>query len=377
MKFPAFILKNVLRRPVRSSLTVVGVSVAVGAVVSLMGISGQFEKSFRELYAARGVDLVVVRSGRTDRLSSNLSEELGPKIRELPGVADVAPSLVDAVSFEELNLFGVGVQGWIPDSYLFTGITIQEGGRMLKPDEERAVILGSVLAENLEKQVGDVLEIFEDEPFQVVGIYKSFNVFENGAMVISFSELQRLMDRQGQVTAYMIAAEDSTDPTSIDRLRVAVEDLAPGITALPTEDFVNSTVQIRMAHVMAVLTSVIALAIGSVSMLNTMLMAVFERTREIGILRAIGWRKPRIVSLILGESLLISLIGAVIGTLGAIATINALTLLPATSGVISGQLPPRIVLLALGMALVLGILGGVYPAIRAARMVPNEAIRHD
>src|SRR5262249_5390276 len=145
----------------------------------------------------------------------------------------------------------------------------------------------------------------------------------------------------------------------------------------PTQKFVHGSLHIRMAHAMAWLTSVIALFIGAVSMLNTMIMSVLERVREIGILRAIGWRSSRVVRMVLGESLLLSLAGAAVGTVGAVLLTRWLTTLPTVNGLISGMVSPWVVAQGLLMALAVWLVGGTYPAWRAARMLPTEALRHE
>ena len=95
-----FITRNLLGRPVRTALTALGLALAVAAVMLLTGISWGFERSFLAIYRSRGIDLIVVRAGISDQLSSNLDEELSGTLRAVPGVRDVSPSLMDAVSFE-------------------------------------------------------------------------------------------------------------------------------------------------------------------------------------------------------------------------------------------------------------------------------------
>ena len=376
MRFLTFIIKNLVRRPMRSCLTLLGVALAVGAVVALVGISRGFVDSFVHLYDERGVDLVVVRSGVTERLTSALDEKLGAQIRDVPGVKYVSGALMDVVSFPDLNLFGVPIMGWKSDSFLFDKLKIVSG-RQFNDQDGRVVMLGDVLAKNLGKSTGDTLDVMEDEPFHVVGVFQSFSVLENASMIVSLGELQRLMDRPGRVNAFDVIADSAEDKAAINGLREKIEGLAPGLSVMSTHDFVTSNTQIRLARAMAWMTSIIALVIGSVGVLNTMVMSVFERTQEIGILRAIGWRKSRIMRMILMESVLLSLTGAAVGTLGALAVTRFLSRLPSSSGMISGDISLPVIGQGLLIALVLGLLGGGYPALHGAHLQPTEAIRHE
>ncbi len=114
----------------------------------------------------------------------------------------------------------------------------------------------------------------------------------------------------------------------------AIMALGPRIIAKPAADSVRATTEIRFLRAMAWITSAIAIIIGIVVMLNTMIMSVSERTREIGILRAIGWRKIRIVRMILVEAFLMSLVGGVIGTAGAVGVTHLLGQHPAVAGLV-------------------------------------------
>ena len=375
MRFSTVVIKSLRRRPIRSALTTLGIGLAVAAVVALVGVALRFQDSYFELYEHREVDLVVVRAGATERITSALDEQFGDAIASLSGVTNVTPSLTDVVSFEDLDLFGVVIQGWKPDSFLFDDLTIT--GRKFTDGEQRVLLLGDVLARNLDKHVGDVVEVVEDEEFTVIGIYSSFSVFENTAMVVPFTELQRLMGREGQVTSFTVSVEDPTDADAVANLRAAIEGLGAGITAMPTEDYVLTDNQLRMAKSMAGLTSTIALFVGTIGMLNTMFMSVFERTGEIGLLRAIGWRRPRIVALILGESVLLAILGAFLGTFLAILAVAALGRVPAVSSLVEGSVSPFVVALGFGLSLVVAFVGGAYPAYRGAKLLPTEALRHE
>ncbi len=374
LRFVTLIGKNVLNRPVRTALTALGLSVAIAAVVILVGISWNFERAFLAIYRSKGIDMIVVRAGSSNQLSSSLDVRLADRLRQIEGVADVAPSLMDTVAFEDRNLASVLVNGWAPESLLFRGIRILEG-RPLRRGDDRAVLLGRVLALNLGKKVGDQLDV-AGEQFQVVGIFESDSLFENGALIMPLQTLQKMMGREGQATGLVIAAK-SSDPAYLNALRRRIERAIRGVAAIPARDYVVADTQIRLAKAMAWTTAAVAMVLGALGMLNTMLMSIFERTREIGILRAVGWRRSRVLALVLGEALAIALAGTVLGSVLAALGLRALMLSPTARGFIDPRIPPEVLVIALVMGVGLSLLGGLYPAARAAALDPTEALRYE
>jgi putative ABC transport system permease protein len=377
MRFYTFVLKNVVRRRVRSSLTVIGMAVAVGAVVALIGVSSSSERSFAEVYQRQNVAIIVQQRGAKQRLTSVLDAKLGDEIKKIPGVTEVNGGLVDFTSLEELATDAVVMQGWEAGSPLMKKLEILPGGRLLKADDKKSVLLGEELAAALEKGVGSKIPLFDEGEYTVVGIFKSPISYETRSMVLLLGDLQRFMGRQGQVTGFAVMVDHPEDQAEVARIRDAIAALGPRIDAKTAADSVSTTTEIRFIRATSWITSAIAIIIGGVGMLNTMIMSVSERTREIGILRAIGWRQSRIVRMILAESVLLSLSGGVIGSFSAIGVTNLLGRHPSVAGLIDPRITPEVLCFGIVSALVVGVLGAAYPAFRGAQLLPTEALRHE
>lgn len=377
MRFYSFVLKNVVRRRVRSTLTVIGMAVAVGAVVALIGVSSGTERSFKDIYKRQNIAILVEQRGAKQRLTSVLDEKLGQEIAKIPGVEQVNPGLVDFTSLEELGADAVVVNGWDADTPLMKKLDIRPGGRLLRPDDAHGVLLGEELAVALEKHVGDKIPLFDSGTYTVEGVFRSPISYENRSMVLLLHELQRLMDRQGKVTGFAVIVKNPEDEAEVKRICDEIKKLGPRIQAQPAADAVSTTAEIRFIRATSWITSAIAIIIGAVGMLNTMIMSVSERTREIGILRAIGWRQLRIVRMILVESVLLSLSGGVLGTITAVWLTRLLGQHPSVAGLIDTHITPGVLGFGIASALLVGLLGAAYPAFRGAQLQPTEALRHE
>lgn len=375
MWFITFIFANLIGRPARSLLTLTGIAIAVAAVVALLGVVRGFEKSLLDLYQGRGIDIMVQQAGRLQMTSSVLPENLAPSIAGVDGIAAVYPALFEVLSLIEDDMVGVVIQGWPPDSEPIRRLKWVDGGAFTEPDA-RQVMVGTRLAAALNVKIGDKTDLLDGEAFEVVGIFESSNVFDSGAMFAPLQSLQDLMLRDGEVTLFAVVANDQ-NPESLRDLATRIQTVAPKIEASVADDVAQRSSEIRVARSFAWLTSAIALMIGSVGMLNTMMMAVFERTREIAMLRALGWRRRRVIAMILGESLLICFVAAVVGIVLAIIVVQVLSQMPAAGRLVAGDISTPVMLQGLLLALILGVLGGIYPAWSAARLAPVEGLRHD
>lgn len=365
-----------MRRPARTALTTSGLAVAIGTVVALVGVVRSYEQSVRGYYASQRIDVVVFRQAGIYRSSSTLPASLGPRIESLPGVISVAGSITETLSLPKYGLYGVVLQGLDPSRFHMEHLRVL-AGRLLRPGDGRVVLLGRILAKNLETQVGEAIELVPgEEPFRVLGVYESDHFVENNMVLAPLDQIQKLLGREGEVTGLVVSAA-SAGEEAIQELCRRIRKLSPEVEAQPTSDFFGSAVEARLARAMTWLTSTVALIVGSLGMLNTMMMNVSERTREIAVLRALGWRTWTIARTILLESFLLAVAGCVAGTLLAAALTRGLSSLPAVQHIVTGTTSPSVVVLAVVTAVLACLLGGALPAYRAAGLLPAQAIRSE
>jgi putative ABC transport system permease protein len=374
MRFMTLVAKNLSHRPVRSILTVIGLSIALSAVMLLVGISWNFEKAFLEIYTSKAIDLVVTKAGKSMNTGGILDLSVGDRLQRVEGVGEVAPVLIDTVEFKEHHIDEMVVQGWVPDTLMFRGVRLVRG-RNLTPTDKDAILLGDEQAATFGSNAGDHIRI-QKKSFQIVGIFDSASLFERGSIIMPLGSLQSLMGYTQPATAFMIQAK-KRDGEFIKDLRKRIEDNFPDLSARSASDYIENDRQIRLSRVMAWTTAAVAMVVGAIGMLNTMLMSIFERTREIGLLRAVGWRRRRVLGLVLGEALLLAIGATAVGGLLSVVALRALSTAPSARGFIDPDLPPPVIALALAMGFGLSVLGGLYPALRAAALDPTEALRYE
>jgi putative ABC transport system permease protein len=235
-------------------------------------------------------------------------------------------------------------------------------------------MLGRILAANLGKKPGDSVDVYS-QPFRVLGVFESFSVYENGAVFMLLDDLQRQMDRPGQVTGHIVQSNPPGDSAATAELARQIESLDHDVAAVPCAEFVSSLNQMRVTRTMAWLIAAIACAIGSLGVLNTMAMSVFERRSEIGSLRAMGWRTSCVIRLIVGESLMLATAGAAAGIVIGLAGIAVLAHWHVTSGLVQGDVSYRAIAEGVITAAAMAVVGAAYPALRIARMPPVDALR--
>lgn len=379
MRFSQLIFKNLARRPARSALTLLALATAITAVVSLFGVAKGFTRSFADVYASHEVDIVVSRQGTADRLSSSVDASYIQQIQQIPTVAKVAGVMLDSMSLEDQEVYGVPTMGiepnsWLLDNFEITGLS--GFGESTADGSHRSLMLGVHLADRIQAKVGDSINLFE-KPYLVSGIFKSTSTWENGSMILPLAELQTLIDRPGQVTYINVVLQTASGTSKAAETIELIQQIDQRLLALTTSEYVETDTRMQIAHAMAWMTSAIALLIGTIGTWNTMLTSVMERTKEIGILRAIGWRRRRVVSMILAESCALALVASAIGIVLAKVLTWALSQSPQARGLLSPQIDGYVLCQGLFLAIVIGLLGALLPAWRAAQLSPTEAFREN
>jgi putative ABC transport system permease protein len=378
MRFPSLVFRNVVRRRFRTALTLLALATAMAAIVSLLGISKGFQKSFADVYDAHAVDVVVSRQGSADRLSSSLDAGVAARIAALPAVARAAGVLLDTLSFEKEGVYGVPTMGIAPGSWLLDDFTPATAAgpqaAAVALDGPRDLLLGANLAERLAKKAGDEVTLF-DEAYRVAGVFRSPSVWENGSLVLPLETLQKIADRVGQVTYVNVVLRKPLPAGGLERAVADIGGIDPRLLALATGDFVKTDTRMRLAGAMAWMTSVVAIVLGAIGTLNTMMTSVHERTQEIGILRAIGWPRRRVLGMVLLESCGLAVTAAALGAAAAVALTSLLARAPAAAGILAPSIDLPILVQGFLIALGIGLLGAWLPAWRAARLLPTEAVR--
>jgi putative ABC transport system permease protein len=194
-------------------------------------------------------------------------------------------------------------------------------------------------------------------------------------------QLQKLSSMQGKVSTFHVrlrpARHGESSAEYLKRAQAQIQAALPGLRAVPAAERANNNQFVRMAQASAWGTSLIALLIGILGIANTMAMSVFERTKEIGILRALGWKQSQVLILIQLEAVVLGLGGGLIGVALGWCALQVLALLPQTASVVSSSFPWELSAEAIGIAVLAGLTAGALPAWRGAKLSPVEALRHD
>jgi putative ABC transport system permease protein len=375
-------------RATRTFFTVAGIAIGILALVVVGSLAERLHVIVARSTALNaGTIFAIIAPEVLARGDAATVRRAGLALQHLPGVGSVAPEVVLPYRLDggDDGRFG-------PPSLIF-GIPAAarasrsaaldlHAGRDLRADDRRVAVVGADFAATAPAHVGDVIALYGNS-YTVVGVFeKSFTLFD-AAVVVPFADAQALLEQavppnvatlpHGGITAFLVVPATGVDPSLV----VARINTIDGLTARdPAEvaNAVSSTIRIFDSIVFGA--ALIALVVGAFSIVNTMTIAVAERTREIGIRKAIGATDADVLREFLIEAAGIGAIGGAAGiALGALIVTYVDARAAASGNLELFALSPRVALGAFGFAIVLSVIAGLVPALGAARLAPTEALR--
>jgi putative ABC transport system permease protein len=352
----SLIWKNLLRRPARTVFTAAGVGLGVGLIVALLAITNGVHRTAGDLMHIGRADFGLYQSDVSDFTRSLLAESLAAKVARDPGVESVAKVklLVDG---------GMLVFGLDPNEFAYRRFVVVDGVRS-------AVMAG----DHSRKHVGQVVQV-AGRSFRIGGIYHSGDRFEDLGLILPLHIVEALAKRPGEITSIGVTVKLGAN---VKAVAARLQRRYPGIAAITEpRQAVKVDTSSRLIISTGWIVSILALIVGGIGVANTMAMSVFERTREIGVLRAVGWPGRRIGLMILSEAVGICLFALGVGcAFGAVAA-EVFVSRSALSGLISPTYTVSTFAWGLVFALGVALIGALYPTWRAVRLTPIEALRHE
>jgi putative ABC transport system permease protein len=373
MHLGSLALWNLGHRPMRSLLTTLGIAVAVGSLVAMIGLSRGLDRAWLNHFKARGSNLIASQKGAVEILTTSIDAELGEEIRKIEGIENLTGELADLMALEtEITTLAVG---WPPGSYLWETVQLIKG-RLPSPAEGDAVLLGQAAAETLHKKPGDLL-LVRDRTLKIVGIFRMSGIIGNNSVILPLSIMQEIVQRPGKVTVFHLQVKKPEDQAGFSAVKTRLQARFPDLTFLETTALVDSDLVLQLFRAVSWSISVLAIIIALVVMINTLLMRVLEQTHEIGVLSAVGWSTGRIMAIIMLEGLILAFLGGVTGLVLGVGGLHWLTSFPQVKGIIQVEVTVRFLLEVLSAVVALGCLGSLYPAWRAARLNTVDALRYE
>ena len=386
MSFLSLVVKNPFRNKTRSSLAIIGIAIGIMVIVALGMVTGGLKNSTQSTLKAGAAEVTVIQAGSNGFGSSaSINDSYVADLLNVSGVKDTAGTLRASNTSTGTTNSNSSQAGFGGEGITITGIDSNKlslagvdsvNGTSFTNSSTNEVIIGKTEAQSLNKTVGDTINLFGKD-FTITGTFETGNFMTDNGIMMPLSTLQNLTSNDGKVSDILVKVTDNANVTTVSQ---SIENTYPNqlstTTAASSADRINQGLSFIDTASWAI--SLLAIFIGAVGVINTMIMTVYERTREIGVLKAVGWKDRRILGMILGESIVLTLIAFVVGTVIAVVGVEVLlTLVPSVGSVIKPSFAIDIFLRAFGIAFIVGIVGGLYPAYRASRLSPTEALRYE
>lgn len=361
--------RNLWRRRTRTLISATGIGIGVATLVMLGGLVDGMIGQLNGLAGSGGLgNITVMQRDVADMSLSSLDERVARQLMAMPEIKSVSPFVIGFISNEQFPMFMIA--GLDPSSAAMSHYKLVDGRYVQRPNE---IVIGKIASETYKVGIGDTMLLFENR-YKIVGIFETGTAFEDGSGGMALQEVQRLLSRPRVVSFIFV---DVHEPAQAPAVVAAINHRFPEARASLSSEFAQNTNDIQSTMAMTNAIRMLALIVGGIVVANTMIMSIFERTREIGTLRALGWRPQRIISQVLQESLLLCLLSALLGSALGVAILTLLSYVPYASQFIMPAWSVETFVVAIGVALSLGVLGGIYPAWRASGLQPVEALRYE
>jgi putative ABC transport system permease protein len=357
----SLILANIWAKKARSTGIALAVALAVSTVVTLSVVSSGLENAASSLLTVGKADFTVAQKGVADIIYSNLDQGELDDISSTPGVKSSIGVLLETEKVNAANPLFIEI-GIAPSDLKPFGVTILAGSAY-GATASHEVMLGWRAAQDFGLHVGGRFQA-NGTWNTVVGIYSTGISYGDLGAMFPLPALQAYNRVPGSVSLAFVKVAPGYSSAKVQTTLTTQHPQLTTISTLAQAGRADRNLVFLKAAVTG--STILALVIGAVIVGNTLLLSLFERTREFGLLRAIGWSRHRVVLLVVSESLILALIGSVLAVGVSFAATAVLEALPQLHGVLHADFTPaafwRGLIVGLGMA----ILGSLYPAIRAA-----------
>lgn len=391
MEYIILSIRNLSYQKSRALLTLLGVIIGIMAVVSMISIGTGMKVALDEALGVLGQDKILVTPKVTyGAVGETFTDEDSDEIEKIPGVRFVSPMVSVTTNAEfkgEEKLITVWGLDPVKADRTFSGASGYDiaDGRWIQKGDKYKISIGSIVRDDFFERkvnVGNTIKI-KGEPFEVVGIFEKTGDRESDSAVYAdLDQVREIFGMGDRVTLIVVRIDKGQD---IDRVQKRIEELLEKRRG--NEDFVvispkQMSEQIGEAFKIVSVVfgglAAVSLIVGGIGIANTMIMNVMERRKEIGIMKATGAGDDTIMKMFLVESGVIGLAGGIIGIfLGYLISvlINILAETYLGPGILRTSVSVQIVVFALGFSFVVGVLSGIFPAYRALRLDPVEALR--